>query len=161
LSWPIISREIAFGGEAASHVFDMRVEAAVLVDDDHGRKLVSTRRLRDIGADAGGGDGLGLDAAVAFRDGLGQRVVVLQQGQQGGRRRAAAGQQGQAIEKVAAADMTMGKAVIEVDDGLVHPSALPQVSVKTGILPSAAGIAEHIDVMGKFAVAFCRRRLRR
>ncbi len=121
--------EEAFEREPARDVLDVRVEAAVLVHDDHGRALGFDLEARQIARDAraGGviGPGLCHEPRVVGSDGRGARVVILQQGQQRQRRGARAGDPGQAIEELAAAEAAMRKIVIEIDDALIHGRVLP------------------------------------
>ena len=70
--------------EPPRHVFDVRIEAAVLVHDQHGRILARRRRPREIAFDRPvalrrlNGRVFGPDARVVFRDLLRPGVVGLQ-----------------------------------------------------------------------------------
>ena len=129
-------REIALDRQSARDVLDMRVEPAVLVDDDHRRPLAQIFRVCGLGAHeiavdlALGelvGHALADQPAVVRRHDRGLRVIVLQQRQERDRRRRRARQFGQAIEKFAAVHAAMGEAVVQTDDLLVHGVVLSLV----------------------------------
>ncbi len=74
-------REVAFDRESARHVFDMRVEPAVLVDDDDGGALAQGLAAHEIAVDLalGGivGDAFGGEPRVVRSHDRGLRVTIL------------------------------------------------------------------------------------
>ena len=116
--------EEAFERDAARDVLDVRIETAVLVDDDDGRAFALRFEPRQSAADARAGrviryrvDG---EPRIVGRDHRGAGVIVLQQRQQRQRRRARSGDLGQPVEEVAAVDAAMREAVVKVDNALIH-----------------------------------------
>ena len=132
--------EKAFEREAPCHVFQVRVEAAVLVNDQHDRALALLLRTRQVAVDPalGGvvGEALGRKPRVIVRHDRGLRIVVLQQRQQRRAGRGRAGELGQAVEELPAADAAMGEAVVERDDALVHDVS-PCVSARSRMMALA------------------------
>ena len=149
-SWPIRSRALsssagvppnarqiigcqghkAFKRHAPSDVLDMRIEPAILVDDDDGRKLPSrpsgshqmardARRDLAISADRSRGSSSGTVC--------GPGIVVFQNWQQSGGRCRPACQRREPVEEVAAIHAAMGIIVEEIDD-ISGPSSLLLVS---------------------------------
>jgi hypothetical protein len=88
----------------------VRVEAAVLVDNEHGRVLSARLRLDEVAGEAlhaGNLHGLRGDASVVLGDDLGVGVVVLEQRQEGACCRRPARQAGEAVEEAAAVHAAM------------------------------------------------------
>ena len=116
--------EIAFDREPARDVLEVRIEPAVLVDDEDDRALALGLGAREVAVDLAlgrvVGEALGRQPRVVGRDDRGLRVVVLQQRQQRGGGRGRAGELGQAVEEFAAVHAAMGEAVVEIDDFLVQ-----------------------------------------
>src|SRR5690606_16501746 len=105
-------------------ILDVRIAAAVLVDDDDGGPLHLVRRTDEIAVDALAGRIIRNDVdgepRVIRRHHRGPRVVVLQQWQKGERGGGRTGELCQAVEEPAAADAAMRELVVEIDDALVH-----------------------------------------
>ena len=117
-------RQVTFGREPAGDILEVRIEAAVLMDDQNDRALALGLGARQVAVDLAlgriVGEPLGREARVVGRDHRGMRVIILQQRQQraGGGRRAR--ERGQSIEKFTPGDAAMGETVVEIDDSLVH-----------------------------------------
>ena len=124
--------EEAFERDAARDVLDVRIEPAVLVDDDDRRALSLRFEPRQIAADGvpAGVIGHAVDRQprIVGRNDRRARIIVLQQRQQRQRRRARAGDLRQPVEERAAVDAAMGEAVVEIDDALVHGTLPADVS---------------------------------
>ena len=135
-------REEAGDGDTPRHVFDVGVEAAVLVDDDDGAELAPARRLGEIAFDGaalpGELHGRCRDPRIVGRDHGGDRSV-LQQRQRGHGGGDAAGEGCKALEEDAPVERGVGIFVIKIDDFLIHLS-LPIVWPIDSMRTSRGGI---------------------
>ena len=127
-------RDEAFQRESPGDVADMRVEPAILVDDDDGRQLVRhPGGPREIALHLAGtariGDVLAGDARIVLRDHRGLRRIRREKRRDHGRRRPAAGQPRQLLHEAAPVERQVGVFVIGVDhrlrDNLSHHHFLP------------------------------------
>jgi hypothetical protein len=104
------------------HVLDMRVEAAVLVDDDHRGQTAGIARAGEIAGERAvrprPGDAAGGQARIVGRHDRCLGRVGRQQGQHRGRRRRPARQHGKPVKEGPAVHAPVGEPVIEVDDRL-------------------------------------------
>jgi len=115
-----------FRREPSRHVLDVRVEAAVLVDDEGGRERTRAARLHEVAAHgAGGAAGRGIadvarpDRLVGERNGL--RLGVA--GQQGlGHRQPAGGDRRGPLQEAAAVHPAVAVLVVKVENALVYLS---------------------------------------
>jgi hypothetical protein len=117
-------RQEALDGRAARHVLDVGVEAAVLVDDQHGRERALARGLHEVaahGAGAAAGRGVrdvpGLDALVGEGDRLRPRVARQRRLGHGQGRHAAHRDQRRPVQELAAVDAAVTVLVVQ----LQHP----------------------------------------
>ena len=136
----------AFESEPAHNVLDVRIEAAVLVNDDHRGVLRIAFGARHVGGDVRRRsvevDGVGDEARVVRRHSVGAGVIVLQERQQRQRRGGRPGNRTQPFEELAAVEPAMCKFVVEVDDALVHAGLsnhLPISPAAHSRLPRAEG----------------------
>ena len=117
-------REIACKRGAPRHVADMRVEAAIFVNHHEGRAFGRALRGDEIACQSGirarHGEGRIIGEARIIRfHGLGAGVIILENGQQGCRRRRGAGEAGQPLHEGTAIHAAMGEAVVKLDDRTV------------------------------------------
>jgi hypothetical protein len=127
----------AFQRKPARHVLDMRVEAAVFVDDKDGRAFDFVLAAHQLPRDlcAGGVIRRRVDGKprIIRRDHRCPGVIVLQQRQQRGGGRGRAGEFGQPIEEIAPAHAAMGECVVAVDDLLVERRAIMLLPIFFGV----------------------------
>ena len=118
-------RGIAVDGEAAGDVLDVRIEPAVLVDDDDaGPGARAFRRTREIAAHLSRSlrrwivQVSGVDARIVLLHLLGERVVRAQTLQHRGCRESADGVSGRPVEELAPREHAVDVAVEELQDFL-------------------------------------------
>ncbi len=109
-------------GHAPGHVFDIGIEATVLVHDDDARHLaLGLGRAHQIGTDLavapgrGIADILGDDVGVGKGDLLRQRIVGRERVEHGDRRHAAQGEGGGAVEEFAAVEFAVHVEIVELE----------------------------------------------
>ncbi len=93
------------------------------MDDDHRGQPSAGLRFREVALEAGRPGDVDHprdDPRIGLVDGLGVRVVVLEDRQEGGRRRRAAREGGEPVDEGPAIHPAVREVVIEVDDLLVH-----------------------------------------
>ncbi|MCK7525198.1 MAG: hypothetical protein MZV64_50135 [Ignavibacteriales bacterium] len=97
---------IALEGDAPGHVLGVRIEPAVLVDDDDAGELAGALGLGRVGLHPAAFDRIvdvsRLEAGVVLRGQLGSRPRGFQSREQDGRRGGPAGERGQPAQEFAA-----------------------------------------------------------
>ena len=120
-------REEAFERDAPRNVLDVRIEPAVLVDDDNRWAFSLRLEPRQIAGDLGAGGvvrgRLDRKPYVIRRYYRRLGVIVLQQRQQRQRRRGGAGDVAETLEEVAAADGAVREVVVERDNVRIEVGA--------------------------------------
>ena len=127
--------EKALQGDTSRDILDMRIETAVLVDDDHRRQFPSALGARHVGLDLACGPRIGGTAGLEPRI-LGRylccpRLVGLKQRYEGNGSCGAAGELGQPCQEHATIERCMGVFVVQIDDFLIHGVSLLGIRTKS------------------------------